>query len=74
MARLGPASPSPAVPPTCPKQRLTVVANGHQRSVAVARDLLHRRSVAGLTMLPKLAVGVRFPLARSTKRASRRHR
>jgi hypothetical protein len=30
--------------------------------------------VAGLTMLPKLAVRVRFPLARSTKRASRRHR
>ena len=45
---------------TCPKQRFTAVANGHQRSVAVARDLRKRRSVAGLTMLPKLAVRVRF--------------
>ena len=43
-------------PPTCPKQRFTAVANGHQQSVAVARDLLHRRSMGGLTMLPKLAV------------------
>jgi len=59
-ARLGPfvlATRAPDVP----KQRFTAVANGHQRSVAVARDLLHRRSGAGLTMLPKLAVRVRLP-------------
>ena len=45
-----------AVPCTCPKQRVPAVANGQQRSVAVAPDLRQRRMAASLTVLPKLAV------------------
>jgi hypothetical protein len=50
------ASSSPAVPPTCPKQRFTAVANEEQRSAAAAPDLHQRPSIGGITVLPKLAV------------------
>jgi hypothetical protein len=59
-ARSEPASSSPAVPPTCPKQRSVAVADGQQRSVAVAPDLRHCRMARSLTVLPKLAVPKRF--------------
>jgi hypothetical protein len=51
-----PASFSPAVPSTCPKQRFTTVANGQQWSVAVCPELRQRPSMGGATVLPKLGV------------------
>jgi hypothetical protein len=60
-ARSEPASSSPAVPPTCPKQRSVAVADGQQRSIALAPNLRHCRMARSLTVLPKLAVRVRFP-------------
>jgi hypothetical protein len=47
---------SPAVPPTCPRQRSATVAHGQQRSLTEVPDLRHRRKVGSPTLLPKLAV------------------
>ena len=59
-----PCSSSPAVPPTCPKHRSAAVANGQQRSVAVASNLCHRLSLGGRTVLPKLPVRPSRPTGR----------
>ena len=40
-AKSEPASSSPVVPFICPKQRSTAVANGQQRSAAIAPELCH---------------------------------
>jgi hypothetical protein len=48
--------PSPAVPPTCPKQRSTAVTKGQYRSTGEVTDLRHHRRASSATVLPKLAV------------------
>jgi hypothetical protein len=44
-----------------PKQRFTAVAHGHQRSPVEVSGLGNRRITSSPTLLPKLAVRVRFP-------------
>jgi hypothetical protein len=55
-ARTEPGSPSPTMPPTCPKRRFTTVAYGQQRSAPVGPKLHNRPRRGGRTVLPKLAV------------------
>jgi hypothetical protein len=58
---LEPRSSLPPVPPPCPKQRSAAVTSGQQRSPSEAPDLCHCRTASSPTVLPKLAVRVRFP-------------
>ena len=60
-ARTAGRSSSPAVPSTCPKQRFTAVTGGQRWSAVWAGELCRRPLTASPTVLPKLAVRVRFP-------------
>ena len=60
-ARPEPCSPSPAVPPTCPKHRSTAVIHGQPRSLPMPSELEDQPVQSDPRMLPKLAVRVRFP-------------
>jgi hypothetical protein len=71
-ARLEAPSPSPAVPPTCPKHRSAAVIHGQPWSVPVPSTLKDQPLKSGRRVLPKLAVRVRFPSPALTRTAGQR--